>query len=31
MEQQLESHGYRTHEFGDSTLVERSTGELPLG
>jgi S-adenosylmethionine:tRNA ribosyltransferase-isomerase len=31
MEQQLESHGYRTHEFGDSTLVEKSTRETPLG
>jgi S-adenosylmethionine:tRNA ribosyltransferase-isomerase len=29
MEQQLESHGYRTHEFGDSILVEKSTGEVP--
>jgi S-adenosylmethionine:tRNA ribosyltransferase-isomerase len=25
MEQQLESHGYRTHEFGDSILVEKAT------
>jgi S-adenosylmethionine:tRNA ribosyltransferase-isomerase len=24
MEQQLESHGYRTHEFGDSILVEKA-------
>lgn len=24
MEQQLESHGYRTHEFGDSVLVEKA-------
>jgi S-adenosylmethionine:tRNA ribosyltransferase-isomerase len=25
MEQQLDSHGYRTHEFGDSILVEKAT------
>ena len=25
MEQQLESHGYRTHEFGDSIFVEKAT------
>jgi hypothetical protein len=25
MEQQLECHGYRTHEFGDSILVEKAT------
>jgi S-adenosylmethionine:tRNA ribosyltransferase-isomerase len=24
MEQQLDSHGYRTHEFGDSILVEKA-------
>jgi S-adenosylmethionine:tRNA ribosyltransferase-isomerase len=24
MEQQLESKGYRTHEFGDSILVEKA-------
>jgi len=24
MEQQLESHGYRTHEFGDSILLEKA-------
>jgi S-adenosylmethionine:tRNA ribosyltransferase-isomerase len=24
MDQELESHGYRTHEFGDSILVETS-------
>jgi hypothetical protein len=24
MEQQLESHDYRTHEFGDSILVEKA-------
>jgi S-adenosylmethionine:tRNA ribosyltransferase-isomerase len=24
MDEQLDAHGYRTHEFGDSVLVERS-------
>jgi S-adenosylmethionine:tRNA ribosyltransferase-isomerase len=27
MEQQLDAHGYRTHEFGDSILVERASLE----
>jgi S-adenosylmethionine:tRNA ribosyltransferase-isomerase len=26
MEKQLDSHGYKTHEFGDSILVEKATG-----
>jgi S-adenosylmethionine:tRNA ribosyltransferase-isomerase len=26
MDEALESHGYRTHEFGDSVLVERRCG-----
>jgi S-adenosylmethionine:tRNA ribosyltransferase-isomerase len=30
MEQQLESHGYRTHEFGDSLLVEKAAVSTAL-
>jgi S-adenosylmethionine:tRNA ribosyltransferase-isomerase len=31
MDRELEAHGYRTHEFGDSLLVERAVGVAACG